>query len=258
MKKSEINQKLDSAEHELLKLKEKASQIDPENWYLQLSELTTLGYKNICREIVSNLKPADTKILDWGGGSGFLSFFLEKMNLNLNITYYDFKNDSALYSLILDNLNGEKIFAEDSVRLPFDDSSYDVVVSCGVLEHASDIPGSIKEIKGILKPGGLFFIYHFPNKFSYTEYLANKIGQDSHAVKLTKNKFLNLFRSNDFDILNFHYRYLFPRNLTDFPALRRFMTRNSKSVFKIDKSLVKIPGLRIFSTSLNAIIKKPA
>ncbi len=51
----------------------------------------------------------------------------------------------------------------DSYRLPFDDSSFDFVVSTAVLEHARDIEGCHREIKRVLKPGGAA-MHMFPSK----------------------------------------------------------------------------------------------
>ena len=48
-------------------------------------------------------------------------------------------------------------------RLPFDDASFDAVLSCGVLEHVPYEEGSVREIARVLKPGGHFFVYQLPN-----------------------------------------------------------------------------------------------
>ncbi|GAA0770346.1 3-demethylubiquinone-9 3-O-methyltransferase [Roseibium denhamense] len=40
--------------------------------------------------------------------------------------------------------------------LPYDDDSFDAVVCVDVLEHVSDLPKVISEIRRVLKPGGLF------------------------------------------------------------------------------------------------------
>ncbi len=50
----------------------------------------------------------------------------------------------------------------DAQCLPFQDASFDLVVSAGVLHHVPDIAAAIAEIHRVLKPGGLFVImlYH--------------------------------------------------------------------------------------------------
>ncbi|HEX8447110.1 MAG TPA: methyltransferase domain-containing protein [Sphingomonas sp.] len=44
----------------------------------------------------------------------------------------------------------------DEDRLPFADASFDLVVSAGVLDQVSDIPGALALIRRVLKPDGLF------------------------------------------------------------------------------------------------------
>jgi SAM-dependent methyltransferase len=50
----------------------------------------------------------------------------------------------------------------DAQCLPFQDASFDLVVSAGVLHHVPDIAAAIAEIYRVLKPGGRFVImlYH--------------------------------------------------------------------------------------------------
>ncbi|MET0374920.1 MAG: class I SAM-dependent methyltransferase, partial [Rhizorhabdus sp.] len=44
----------------------------------------------------------------------------------------------------------------DEDRLPFADSSFDLVVSVGVLDSVNDLPGALALIRRILRPDGLF------------------------------------------------------------------------------------------------------
>ncbi|HEV2567114.1 class I SAM-dependent methyltransferase [Sphingomonas sp.] len=44
----------------------------------------------------------------------------------------------------------------DEDRLPFADASFDLVVACGGLDQANDLPGALTLIRRVLKPDGLF------------------------------------------------------------------------------------------------------
>jgi SAM-dependent methyltransferase len=50
----------------------------------------------------------------------------------------------------------------DAENLPFDDESFDIVYSWGVLHHSPDTPRAVREVHRVLRPGGraLVMIYH--------------------------------------------------------------------------------------------------
>lgn len=43
-------------------------------------------------------------------------------------------------------------------RLPFRDSSVDAIILSEVLEHVPDLPAAVREVRRVVKPGGLLFI----------------------------------------------------------------------------------------------------
>lgn len=53
-------------------------------------------------------------------------------------------------------------------RLPFEDSSVDVVVSDQVLEHVLDYPQAIAELHRVMRPGGVF-LHAFPSRYRWHE-----------------------------------------------------------------------------------------
>jgi SAM-dependent methyltransferase len=58
----------------------------------------------------------------------------------------------------------------DAERLPFDDNSFDLVYSWGVLHHSPNTPKAIDEVFRVLRPGGIarVMIYH---RWSISGYL---------------------------------------------------------------------------------------
>jgi len=74
------------------------------------------------------------------------------------------------------------IETSDPAALPFEDDRYDAVLSCGVLEHVGDPEASLGEIRRILKPGGTFYVYKLPNRRSYLEAIAKRMGLYYHGA----------------------------------------------------------------------------
>jgi 2-polyprenyl-6-hydroxyphenyl methylase / 3-demethylubiquinone-9 3-methyltransferase len=62
-------------------------------------------------------------------------------------------------------------------HLPFDDSSFDHVACCDVLEHVNDLDRVVQEIARVLKPGGRFF-YDTVNRTPLSFFLVIKVAQD--------------------------------------------------------------------------------
>ena len=58
-------------------------------------------------------------------------------------------------------------FVQDDINdMPFEDKTFDLVLSFGVLEHFKDISKPVAEMVRVLKPGGVFFADIVPKKFS--------------------------------------------------------------------------------------------
>ena len=53
----------------------------------------------------------------------------------------------------------------DGTRLPFDDGEFDVVLSFDVFEHIPDSDAHLREVRRVLKPGGLYLL-QTPNKWT--------------------------------------------------------------------------------------------
>lgn len=90
------------------------------------------------------------KVLDSGCGS------MPYKNLILSNTkvkdYVGLDIESGL------NYEGIKAdFIWDGNKMPFDDATFDVVLSTEVLEHVPNTESYLLEVKRVLKPGGLFF-----------------------------------------------------------------------------------------------------
>jgi SAM-dependent methyltransferase len=97
-----------------------------------------------------------TKILDWGCGEG--AYVTEARTKGFDCVGCDFSAEGQYLSRI-----------EKPYRLPYQDSSFDLVVSSGVLEHCMDYEGSIAELARVMKPRAAF-LHFFPPKWALLEH----------------------------------------------------------------------------------------
>lgn len=188
-------------------------------------------------------------ILDFGCGMGFQSIFLANMGyrvigvetvsdksiegfFKININSHERDRISTLFQN-WNLLKSEKVGLDyefyDGKRLPFKNASFDSVLAYAVLEHIpkDEIPAILESISMVLKPGGFLFVFQLPQKYSYTEFTARKLGWQSHPFLWTMPEILALLLSRGFDILEakrtgllFNQPYALANRL--FPVIRWF------------------------------------
>ncbi|MCW1959907.1 MAG: class I SAM-dependent methyltransferase [Mycobacterium sp.] len=126
---------------------------------------------------------ASTKILDFGCGDGGLVKSAISRGLDAYGCDIDFSQvwlDQELLAGLVQEGRVRKIEAAgrdnphysplsaDAYRLPFDDATFDIVVSDQVLEHVFNYSEVAHELYRVLKPGGVF-LHMFPSSFSIIE-----------------------------------------------------------------------------------------
>ena len=158
------------------------------------------------------------KILDLGTGSGYLAFpFADKYKqaeiIGLDIvekTLVDNKRKAEI-----EGINNLRFVSYDGMAFPFDDNSFDIVISRYALHHFPAISDTFCEISRVLKQNGIFFlsdptpneddIQHFVDKFM-------QMKKDGHIKFYTKNEWKEL--GNSVDLLyvdGFETNIRFPR-----------------------------------------------
>lgn len=108
--------------------------------------------------------PEKVNVLDIGGGIGWLSAYLSRMDRVDQIIFLD----SSKYYInqmlpnVFQQMGGmiEKIAPVEGLFSPLllDDNTLDVVVACAALHHADNMETVLREIYRVLKPGGRLFI----------------------------------------------------------------------------------------------------
>jgi ubiquinone/menaquinone biosynthesis C-methylase UbiE len=213
-----------------------------------------LEYELIARRLVAD-RPA--KLLDWGAGLGHMTIRLTK--LGLDVTAIDYRDEYPAPTVEPIGLAPEleMHLTPEPVALPFDDDSFDAVLSCGVLEHVADPGGSLDEIKRVLRPGGTVYIYKLPNRHSYLEWIAKRIGlyyhgKLPHDAVYTEREAVDLVRRHGFAVEEARLANMLPLTLPGTAA-----RRGAKAIFELGRLLARVPGLRRLATNIEIIATAP-
>jgi SAM-dependent methyltransferase len=144
--------------------------------------------------VLRQLRPTD-HILDFGAGRGAESLH-EFRDAVTRVSAVDV--DAA----VLENrsVDDARVLTSDG-SIPYSDASFDAVVSAYVLEHLPDPRQSFREIRRVLKPGGLF-LFMTPNRNHYVPLMASvtphwfHVWFNSLRGREERDTFPTLYRAN--------------------------------------------------------------
>ena len=216
--------------------------------HAMLAGATGLVYERQVERIVRSLTrdcvhdPA-VEALDWGCGKGHITYLLRRHGLN--VTSCDIESDAndstfGQETPIVDDQAIRVIPLVDAVRLPFPDASFDLVTSFGVLEHVKDDAASLREIRRVLRPGGLFFCSFLPYRGSWTQLAARLAGDGYHDRLYSKAHARALFNDAGLLIRSLEHEQLLPKNTW------RWNLRTDR----FDQMLCRLTPLRLIATNL--------
>ena len=103
-------------------------------------------------------------VLEVGCGRGSLSSHFADNGWACTLLDYSPSVLDIAQSIFTHNQHNAEFVTGDARNLPFEDNSFDVVTSIGLLEHFDDIATPIREQYRILKPGGVFLGYIVPER----------------------------------------------------------------------------------------------
>lgn len=197
------------------------------------------------------------RLLDWGCGYGHMSWLLRRRRFAVvGLTLPDENNLSDSWNLLTREQGLHVIVAEDDAVLPFEDAAFDVVLSCGVLEHVRDEIGSAREIARVLRPGGHFFVYQLPNWLSAVEWLSERLIGVAHERRYRLHKARDLLTEAGFSVRSARHGSMIPKNLDRLPFLRRLFDEHYRLVLGLDALLLRVPLLNLLSGTWELVAQK--
>ncbi|MBU3661861.1 MAG: class I SAM-dependent methyltransferase [Bacteroidetes bacterium] len=217
------------------------------NVYQYLADFVSKGSCALLNKDAQSLK-----VLDWGTGKGQVTYFLKKFEIKNTIScdIEEERHDSTFGQdhPIIDKANIKVDPLKHPWVLPYEDSSFDVVVSFGVLEHVPNDLESMKEINRVLKKGGLFFCFHLPRKTGWLHWLARNGGDDYHDRLYDKTVVKRLIEKSNFELLDVWNRSILPKNRFDF--------KFNHVAERLDLFFVRYTPLNLISTNVEFVAQK--
>jgi ubiquinone/menaquinone biosynthesis C-methylase UbiE len=156
-------------------------------------------------------------LLDIGCGYGILTRFLSKKS-DLNITAIDYDKSALIKSKEVLEDTSVKVENQNVLNMDYEDNSFDVAISTGYTSAAT-LPGAIKEVKRVVKPGGIIILdylrfYNLYYLFSgnlfqrFRRYTSEKDPDQYYFGKLGLRKYLE--KENGFKIEEIKTLYTYP------------------------------------------------
>lgn len=182
---------------------------------LQYRRLITANQYRRLYALVDQYLTPRSKVLDWGCGNGHVSYGLWRRGYA--VTGFAFE-DFGLRRHLDPTYELRTGSEDDPSGLPFQAATFDGVMSVGVLEHVRETGGneaaSLREIARVLRPGGAFICYHFPNQHSLIEALSRQNrSKHSHQYRYTRADIESLCLGAELELVEIRRYGALPRNM---------------------------------------------
>jgi 2-polyprenyl-3-methyl-5-hydroxy-6-metoxy-1,4-benzoquinol methylase len=164
-------------------------------------------------------------ILDFGAGSGYNAVLLAQMGFNIkavdvdNYTEYGknlynkqmAQDQKKLWSELSKNYKNIE-FTHYHNTLPYKKNSFDAVLAYAVLEHVAPkkVTQVLAELHRVLKPKGILYITRLPRKYSWTEFVAKKLGLGCHEKLYGDQEMTKILMKSKFRVIEKQFEEVLP------------------------------------------------
>lgn len=177
------------------------------------------------------------KILDLGTGSGYLAFpFAEKYKqvevVGLDIVEKTLEENQR--KVELEGINNLRFVSYDGMDFPFEDNSFDIVISRYALHHFPAIHDTFREISRVLKKNGILFLSDpTPNDDDIERFVDEymQMKKDGHIKFYTKDEWEKIGNSVDLMYIDdFETSIRFPRKRDTALEFDDIISRHNEAV----------------------------
>jgi 2-polyprenyl-3-methyl-5-hydroxy-6-metoxy-1,4-benzoquinol methylase len=209
-------------------------------------------YEAIARRIAAD-RPG--RVLDWGCGWGQISDMM--IRAGLQVTSFEYDETVGVPTVAplerFPHIRAHR--SPEPVALPFEDDTFDAVLGCGVLEHVKDPDGSLDELRRVLRPGGTLYVYKLPNRLSYLEWIARRIGIYHHGVgpfdKLyTLAEGRALIERHGYEIAESRHANMLPLTLQG-----KLAARLAGAIWALSSAIARVPVLNRLATNVEYVAR---
>jgi ubiquinone/menaquinone biosynthesis C-methylase UbiE len=116
-------------------------------------------YAKVVADAAAAGLPGDARVLDVGTGPGRIPRDLAAAHPGWTVDAVDLEPRMIDWARKQDREGRVAFEVADVAALPYPDATFHLIVSSMSQHHWSDVPGAIGELRRVLRPGGLLWIY---------------------------------------------------------------------------------------------------